>query len=418
MTQGRMQRRRRGLLCVVVASVVLTATACSSSGNGGHPANSSGPGTAGKSSATASGSPLLIGYMNDSSGQNGYPAYDDGVKAAIGYINSVGGVQGHPLKLDSCTDDGTSADTQKCGQQMVADKPLLVTTGLVNNMAAVYPLLNAAGIPVVGGTPVAQTDYTAKDTFFFEGGSLAVVPAIALLIHQDLPSVKSVGVLALDIPAAKAAVPLVTGPLKSFGVQNKTVFASLTSTDYLAPLSGLSPSKQGAIAVMTAQPGCIGVAQALKSQNLKLPVISGAQCNDAKIIKQAGGGMTGWYVWSTGPDPASSDPNAAIYRSAMSKFNPSGAIGTLSESTFANVLTIYGLLKSIGPGATAKTISSTLSSTPGKTFFGADYKCGEVKTFPAVCNFGTRWYQITDISGHLKDATGGKYLDAAPLLGG
>lgn len=416
-------RRRRGrtAICAAVAAVSMIVTACSSSG-GSHNSSNSGStdSTANSSSGNkATGTPLVIGYMNDSGGPNGYPAYDDGVTAAIGYINNeLGGVQGHPLKLDKCTDDGTAADTQRCGQQMVADKPLLVTIGLVNNMASVYPLLSAAGIPVVGGTPVAQTDYTAKDAYFFEGGSLAVVPAMALLAHKILPNAKSVGIIGLDVPQGRAAVPLVTGPLTSFGIKSKTVFASPTTTDYLAPLSGLDPSKQDAIIVMTTQPGCNGVAQATKSQNLKIPVIAGAQCNDAKIIKQAGGAMTGWYVWSTAPDPTSDDPGAVKYRNAMAKYNPSGAVGTLSESTFGNVMTIYGLLNQIGASASSATISSTLNTTPGKSFYGADYKCGEAKNFPSVCNFGTRWWQILDVNGKLKDATGGQYLDSASVLGG
>lgn len=361
----------------------------------------------------------MIGYINDSGGPNGYPAYDGGIQAAVGYINNeLGGVDGHPLKLDSCTEDGTSAQTQQCGQQMVADKPLLVTIGLVNNMATVYPLLSAAGIPVVGGTPVAETDYTAKDTYFFEGGSLAVVPGIALLIHQALPQVKKVGIIGLDIPQGRAALPLVQQPLASMGVKSTAVFASLTTTDFLAPLAALSPAQQGALVVMTTQPGCIGVAQAAQTQNVTIPVVAGAQCDDAQIIKQAGGAMTGWYVWSSGPDPAGTDPAIVKYRAAMTKYAPSGTVGTLSESTFGNVMTIYSLLKTIGASATSTAITSALGSTPGTTFYGASYKCGEVAKFPAVCNFGTRWWQVTDANGDLKDATNGKYLDAASILAG
>jgi hypothetical protein len=102
----------------------------------------------------------------------------------------------------------------------------------------------------------------------------------------------------------------------------------------------------------------------------------------------------------------------------MAKYAPNGTVGTLSESTFGNVMTIYSLLKKTGSSATSATIETTLNKTPGTTFYGASYKCGEVSAFPSVCNFGTRWWQITDANGDVKDATNGQYLDAAKLLGG
>jgi branched-chain amino acid transport system substrate-binding protein len=410
-------RCRHSVSCLVMVAVAATMTACSSSDSGSSAGSTSGSSSGGgSSSGAASGSPLLIGYINDSGGPVGYPSNDGGIQAAVAYINNeLGGVQGHPLKLISCLEDGTSAETQKCAQQMVAEKPLLVSFGLVNNSAVVYPLLNAAGIPVIGGTPVTP-DYKAKDAFFFQGGGIAGEYGMVLLLHRNYPQAKSVGIVDLDIPQGHAAATTVNSLLATFGIASKAVFVSPTATDFLAPLSGVDPSKQDAILALTTQAGCISLAQAVQTQNLKLPVIYVGACNDAKVIKQAAGAMTGSYVRSEGPDANGNDPGVVKYRNALKKYVPSGVLGNTSEDTFADTMTIYNVLTKLGPDTTSSQIISTLNSTPGKTYFGQSYQCGQSKTYTSICSFATFWSQVVDAAGTLKDPSGGLAIDPGKLL--
>jgi branched-chain amino acid transport system substrate-binding protein len=400
----------------VLAATVLSVSACSS---GSGSASGSSPGTG---SAAAAESAIVVGAINQGTGQPvAYPGYADGMTAAVGYINSLGGVDGHPLKLDLCTTNGTSTSTQACAEQMVQAKPLFVTVGLDNNMGVAYPLLSAAGIPVLGGTPVTGPDFTAKkDVFFFEGGSVSVLPGAADFITKYLPQVKKVGIIVLQIPAAIAVVPDVTTPLKAAGVTPTVVPVPVTATDYLPPLEAAQPSKQNALVLMTAPSGCVSLASAAQSQGLDIPVISSGNCFDSSVIKAANGGMTGWYVWSIAPNPYGTDSTVLTYRAALAKYvGSSASVGTLSEESFGNLMTVYdSILKPLGySGLTSSAVAAKAADpSGGQLYFGGHYQCGQVSTFPSICSFQTMWFKVTSASGSVENASDGSYINVASQL--
>jgi branched-chain amino acid transport system substrate-binding protein len=406
------QHQLRLLVAGVLAVASLAVAGCSSSG-GGTGSNSSG-------SRSASGTPITVGAINESAGAVAYPAYVDGMEAAVGYINSIGGVDGHPLKLDVCVTDGTSTSTQSCAQKFVSSKPLFVTVGLDNNLAVAYPLLQAAGIPVLGGTPVTDSDYSSKDAYFFEGGTPAVATGAGLFLTQYLKDAKKVGMLTLDIPQTVTAINDVKKQLDAAGVSLSLAKNSPTATDFVSPLSSLKPSSLDAIFVLQAPVGCVGIAKAAQSQSLKTKFISPANCNDAALIKSANGAMTGWYVWSTGPDPNGSDPNAVTYRDAVKKYvGAKGSVGTQSEGAFGALMTVYQVaLKPLGyamlTGAAVR--AAFTDAKDAKLFWGDPLKCGAVPSQPAVCSFDTYWWTIKDGNGTLQSASGGKPVDASPAL--
>jgi ABC-type branched-subunit amino acid transport system substrate-binding protein len=208
--------------------------------------------------------------------------------------------------------------------------------------------------------------------------------------------------------------------LNSFGVQTKTVNVPPTATDFLAPLEGLSPAQQDALIIFTAQPGCISLAQAMQQEGLHTPVVAPAPCNNKNTIAQAGGGMTGWYVWSVNPDPDGTSPELTTYKNAIKTYTPGGAIGADSETTFGTVMTIYNnLLKPLGPSASsAQIVAKVTSPSGGQMFLGPRYQCGAIKTFPSVCSFDTLWWKVLDTKGTLQSATNNQFIDPTGLLGG
>jgi branched-chain amino acid transport system substrate-binding protein len=381
----------------------------------------SGASTAGSTGAT--GTPIKIGLINQQAGSGAsVPEYADGITAAVDYINEeMHGLDGHPLQLIPCVTDGTPATSQSCAQQMVEAKPAFVTTGLDNNMAVVDPILKAAGIAVLGGSPVAPTDYAADDARYFQGGGLTLVIGIADLIKQTSNGkVKNVGIIALN-PSGVGAATLIKPHLNDMGISSEQVVVAPDATDMLSPLQSLTSQGADEIIAFTTSQQCVALMKARQQQKSTIPVVTPTGCYTKKLLDQAGSAMEGLIVSQYGPDLNGTSKDAVTYRDAMHKYIGANAnIGAYSADGFSATMTIYeNILKSLGAkGLNTKAILAKADDPAGGSqFLGPDYKCGQIPTFGAICNFKSRWYVITDAkTGAIKDATNGQYVDAAPLL--
>src|SRR4029453_7075149 len=170
----------------------------------------------GTTPAPASGEALRIGFINQEAGSVGvYPETVAAAEAAVEYINpELGGLDGHPLELVKCVTDGTVPATQRCAEQMVNEGGVFAQAGLDNNLQALDPILEAAGLPLLGGIPITPGDFNATNARFFIAGGAVAYPGLATYILEFMPDVKTVGILANDSPGAAAALPLATKPLQ------------------------------------------------------------------------------------------------------------------------------------------------------------------------------------------------------------
>jgi branched-chain amino acid transport system substrate-binding protein len=401
---------RRRALAALSAAVVLTAALAACSGGG-----SSTP-----SVSPASGDPILVGFINQQAGSAAnLERVTAGAQAAVSYINEqLGGVDGHPIKLDVCATDSTPAATQKCAQQMVTDKPLFVQLGVDNNMNVAYPILQAAGIPVLGGTPSTSPDLTATDARYWVGGVVSVIAGGAEFIQQYMPKVKKAGMLVFNLPSGQAAIPFFQKPLEAAGVQVEVNQVPVTATDMLSPYTALKDAGVDVIyAVLTAQQ-CAALASATQSQNNTIPIMVQPGCYTPDTVTQAGGAMNDWIVPMYGPDPHGDDDQAALFRDQMAQYQPDASVDTYSMVAFGEMMTVYeNILKPLGyDKALTADLLKTADDSEGTAFLGSSYDCGQNSTFPSVCSFSSRWYSIQDEQGTLKDMTDGNYVDAGPAL--
>lgn len=422
-TAPRTRRARRWkVLAAALAVSSLVAAACGDdSGSGDSTATTAATAAPGASAAVAADSTLkalTIGFINQEAGSVGtYPETKVAIQAAVDYINKeLGGVDKHPIKLDTCATDGTVASSQKCAEQMVNDKVLFVTGGLDNNMQAWYPVLDPAGIPVIGGIPVAGADFNAKNGSFFVGGGATSYPGLAAYVLKFLPNAKKVGVLANDTPGAAAALPLVRKPLEAAGVQVTDVKVPASQADWLAPFA--SVKNMDAVLVLVGSANCISLAKARLSQQSTVPMVSVSACYSQATIDGAGeGGMNGWRVTQNFEDPQGTSADAHTYQTVMKKYAPSGAnLSGFAPVAFVDMMTMYvNILKPLGyDGSTLdKIVAKVKDPAGGKVFMGPTYKCGVAGApFVAICNYNTQWFSVKD--GKLTDPTG--FVDLVPTI--
>lgn len=111
-------------------------------------------------------------------------------------VNTQGGVNGRPLTVISCDEGGTADGATRCAEEAV-DRHVLAVVGSYSTHAAAYlPVLEAAGIPYLGGAPLSDDDLSSPAAYPVTGGpSMLVAGASKLaatqgchrvaLVHQD-----------------------------------------------------------------------------------------------------------------------------------------------------------------------------------------------------------------------------------------
>src|ERR1700721_135489 len=165
----------RPIGAAAIAVLALTAAGCSSSSSSG----SSSPSTSGSATAAAAGSglgtphkatgtPYVFGMINDETGAVTFPEARQGSIAAVDYVNNyLNGINGHPIKIDSCTGDGTPATAARCANQLVASHPLAILGAADVGAPASIPIYAHANLAYLGGIPFTPVPETAPNSIHF-----------------------------------------------------------------------------------------------------------------------------------------------------------------------------------------------------------------------------------------------------------
>lgn len=399
----RFQSRRMKVFAGAMIAVI-AAAGCSSSSkpsgstgasNGSSSTSTGGNGPLGSpNAANTSNSPLTIGFINQDIGSvAAYPEGKAAALAAVSYINDyMGGVAGHPVKVDTCSTDGTPASDQSCAQKMVSDKVLYVQSGISFNAYTWGAILGPAGIPEIGFQPFTSAEYTQKNSFAF--GALPVESAAIVQQIANQPGVKNVSIVVNTVPGSLAVVPLIQNALSSLHITSRVVKYDEGTPNLLATYVS---AKSGANAIIAnlSTPDCIAFAQATASQNNTLPIGFNGTCITPSVFKAVGSDMNGWYTAAGYQDPNASTPSASIYRAAMAKYQPSAALSDLSQAAFSAVMTAYTYgLKPAGPSATSQNVVTAITNpSGGQVFMGPTFKCpGSI--LPAICTTAEAIIQI------------------------
>ncbi len=384
-------------------------------------------GSSSTSSATASsggqkatGSPILIGLINQEDTPAGsFPEIRVADQAAVDYLNNEkNGVGGHPLQLVTCKTDGQATTSQQCAQKMVDQKVALVTLGIDFGSSSSLPVLQAAKIPLVGGVPLLTPELTSPDSFMFIGGSAAAFPDQDLYIAKTL-NAKKVRIIYTDNDAGKAAADAFGKQiLAAFGVTDvKLIPEKADATDFTPSLSAAMADSPDAVMVLFAGPGCIGVMQAKQSLGVSSNVsfFYPGSCLDDSVLKAGGAGAEGGYfnnellLFND-----TSDPEVALYRAKLQQYGQ-GTIkySGFSQSGFSAIMNIAELLTAIGPDSItpAAIIAKLKSQVKAHNFMTHPYTCDGKQTGAAplvsVCNVFDR---IVQIKNGVPVDVGGKWI--------
>jgi branched-chain amino acid transport system substrate-binding protein len=375
-----------------------------------------------KAKATASGTPVTIGYVNQ---ESLFPEATFGTKVGVDYVNStLGGVDGHPLALKVC-DVEKEEDGQACAQQMLADSSIsVVLTGTLTVGNA--PLLStlAGKKPVVIGSPVTTPDFIASDAYAYTPGSPGVIQGMAIFAAKYLPAGKpnKVAIVYSSNDAGKAAYNALTVPvLKKLGITNITgveVSDTAGPQDFASAIQAAGAADAQVFIPLVTIQGCIGTYDAMKSLGIKTPVVTTGLCfgtpmtDHLKQTGQTGDVPDSWYFGGYGYSyfipgyPANDNYIAVVHQYADRNGIKDPQYTGFAGPQYGNILTIAKFINTIG----AANLSPDTFRTTAKAFTGPMWgvvgamSCGSNPIFKSLCGTemgiqqytGGKWVSVRD----------------------
>jgi branched-chain amino acid transport system substrate-binding protein len=404
--------RRHVVFTIVLASLLAVAVASS--------AALALPSGAKKRAALA---PIVIGMINQENTPAGsFPENSQAAKAAVAYIDKeLNGFEGHPLKLVLCTTVGTPESATTCANKLAAMKPLFITSGVDFGTVASMPILQAAGIPYIGGVPLLAPELTSPNAYFFIGGSAAAFPAEAVYLARDLKA-KKVNIIYTDNAAGAAAAGvfgkniMVTLGMDANNI--KLIPEKADAADFTPSMTAANANSPDAILILFAAQGCSRAMQAKQSLGVKAKMFYPGSCADKTVLAAGGAGANGAYFNSeTRLFTDTSSKEVVLYRAKLAKYGGKNPVySNFSQDSFAAIMNTYELFKEIGYAKlNSKSLVAKLKSTVNHhNFMGFPYSCnGKRSPFPSVCNAHVRMVQYQD--GKFKDVAG-KWISGATLI--
>jgi branched-chain amino acid transport system substrate-binding protein len=400
---GAVPARARLALALAIALLV---AGCSGGG--------SGPGPAPTQPANA----IVIGLINTEDAPVGsFPDLRRGALAAARYVDDTyGGVEHRPIEIVPCATNGTPESSQACADRLLNRHPVAVIGGVDLGAAASLPRLQSAGVPYVGGTPVATDALTSDGSFMLTGGTATEVLG-EVAYATDTLHVRSMGVVYVDVPGLlSTAVSLLRTIVTKKGVtQFKLVPVQTDAPDVVPALSAVDSAHPEAVLAVFPGQTCTRVIQGVAAIGLKARMMYPSLCAGEQMLSAAGGAGDGSVVASGyRPYTDSADPDVSVYLSAMRRYDASSKPSLLSQAGFSVVMDLRQLLGEVRGALTPQALTGVLHAAhEHPNFMAAPFTC-DGKRIPLLRSLCNTDVQISVVRGSTLQPVGG-WVDTAPV---
>jgi len=390
----------------VAAVGLLLAAGCSNNG----------PGAQGTGGGSGGGDIKLLVLSQLQAASFSFPEIADGAQAAAASVNAAGGVNGHKIIVDVCNDQGDPNVAATCGRKAVQEGYSAVLNGVSLYAASYMPLLEAASVPAVGGSPLTPPDFTSPMSFPTNGGNPLDYGGAGYFSGKT--GCKST-VLIRDTAAAveETTKAMTTGAQLSGAPVQAVIKQAGTSTDFSAPVSQAVATNADCM-LLAEQPAAVAkiVGSVRQSSKPTMPIYTNVAGFPAVLAKSLGPAANGVRVNSSQPLPT---PQATpTFLADMQKYSPNAPVSTQSLLGWAGVQVIKQVgAKADGTDHTAilKALqSSTAVTIEGypQTFNFSQPRAGQYPRIFATSNYG---WEYRD--GDYQPEFDGKPVDVSAVLG-
>ncbi|MFF2040106.1 ABC transporter substrate-binding protein [Kitasatospora sp. NPDC058170] len=147
-------------------------------------------------------------------------------------INGKGGLNGRRLRVLTCNEHNTPAGATACAQQAVDAKATAVIGSYSQFGDNFMPILERAGIPLVGGYGLSTPEFSSPLSYPVDGGMPALIGGSGRQLVDA--GCRTVSLVRPDTPAGDNLLGYLANALKPAGIKLLDVKAPEQSTDYTA----------------------------------------------------------------------------------------------------------------------------------------------------------------------------------------
>jgi branched-chain amino acid transport system substrate-binding protein len=331
--------------CLALAGVVMMGLAgCSASAS-----SSSSSATV----ASASKSPIKVMIIAVLSN----PAFSDpeaavAAKAYVKQADASGGINGHPIDLEVCDSNLNPNQETACFQKAVSDHVVAVV-GSFLLFGTGMKLLQAAGIPFIGGNGTTLAEFTSPVSFPADSGEIGWYYGEAALLKQA--GVTKPAIMYCDTAACDLSVQYAQNEWTQSGGSGtiKKILAPLAQAQYTAQAASAITGGTNGVLLASATQAIPKMVTDLRQANFKGPVALIDSFVDTSTVSAMGSYADGLLVSGLlDPVTQTSNPGVAAFVSAMNSEDPSAPKDGLAEHSW-NGFDLFGQV--------AKTISGDIT---------------------------------------------------------
>jgi len=369
---------------------------------------------------TSGSNAIVVGLINTEDAPVGsFPDLRRGAVAAERYVNDTFGGVGHrPIEIVPCTTNGTPESSQACANKLLNQHPVAVIAGVDLGAASSLPPLQAAGVPYVGGTPVATDALTSSGSFMLSGGTATEVLGEVAYAARTL-HVTRMSAVYVDVPGLlSTAVGLLSSIARKLGVtQFKTVPVQPDAPDVTPALAAAASIHPQAILAVFPGQTCTRVIEGVAAVGGGARMMYPSLCAGQQALAAAGDSGEGSVIASGyTPYTDTADKDVALYLSALKHYDSGLKPSLLSQAGFSVVMDLRQVMSEVTGDLNAKSLSAALSATHDHAnFMSAPFTCDgkRIPLLRSLCNDST---QITVLHGGKLQPVG-DWVDTAPIAG-
>ena len=115
----------------------------------------------------------------------GFPEALASAQAAADAANAAGGIGGRDIRIVSCNDQNNPNIATSCAWTAVSDHAVAVDLVFTNLVPQMIPILQPAGIAILGDQGTAPIELTTSDVFPIGGGAYTMYSGIGPIMVND-----------------------------------------------------------------------------------------------------------------------------------------------------------------------------------------------------------------------------------------
>jgi ABC-type branched-subunit amino acid transport system substrate-binding protein len=311
--------------------------------------------------------------------------------------------------------DGSPEQSSACANQLLEKHPVAFVGETELGTAGSVPIIEKAGVPLVGAAGVTPELVLSKDAYAFGLDAVGDWSGWTKYLATD-GEAQTINLINLDIPVAPVFEKVIRSVAEANGAKvGKVVSLPLSATDASAQMAAAADGNPDVIMAVTSAQLCVPVAQAHESIAPQTRLFLPGICGSPQTISAAGSAMDSALIGVGSLNPYDTkQPDVATYRRALDTYGNEVPLSQFAGNAFTAVMNLKAVIDELGPtNVTPDAIATAFKSGSNVPSFMTDtYTCdGTVVSSPITCVRGRRVLQVEgteliDLSDQWYDGTG------------